>query len=153
GCLRFGLHLVAGRPEERLGFDYQKALAQHLGLEDDAHSLAVEKMMQGFYRSAAIVRRISDRLLQRFEETFDGEAVPEPLDPDFELRRGYLAASAPYWPDGDLREVLALFSTWAAHPQVRGLHSRTARALAEALGRLPAYADAGPAARARFIAL
>ena len=153
GCLRFGLHLVAGRPEERLGFDYQKALAQRLGLEDDAHSLAVEKMMQGFYRSAAIVRRISDRLLQRFEETFEGEAVPEPVDPDFELHRGYLAASAAYWPEGDLREVLALFSTWAAHPQIRGLHSRTARALAEALVRLPPYTDAGPAARARFMAL
>ncbi|KAF1696157.1 [protein-PII] uridylyltransferase [Pseudoxanthomonas koreensis] len=153
GRLRFGLHLVAGRPEERLGFDYQKALAGRLGYEDDAHSLGVEQMMQGFYRSAAIVRRISDRLLQRFEETFDGEAEAEPLDPGFVLRRGYLAATASWWPDGDLREVLALFSTWAEHAQVRGLHSRTARALAESLRHLPAYADAGPAARARFMAL
>ncbi|WP_372015118.1 [protein-PII] uridylyltransferase [Pseudoxanthomonas sp. 10H] len=153
GRLRFGLHLVAGRPEERLRFDYQKALAQRLGYDDDEHSLGVEKMMQGFYRSAAIVRRISDRLLQRFEETFDGEAAPEPLNPDFVLRRGYLAAAATYWPESDLREVLALFSTWAAHPEVRGLHSQTARALAESLRRLPAYTDAGPAARARFLAL
>ena len=153
GRLRFGLHLVAGRPEERLRFDYQKALAQRLGYDDDEHSLGVEKMMQGFYRSAAIVRRISDRLLQRFEETFDGEAKPEPLNPDFVLRRGYLVAAAGYWPEGDLREVLALFSTWAAHPQVRGLHSQTARALAESLRQLPAYADAGPAARERFMAL
>ena len=151
--LRFGLHLVAGRPEERLRFDYQKALAQRLGYDDDEHSLGVEKMMQGFYRSAAIVRRISDRLLQRFEETFDGEATPEPLNPDFVLRRGYLAAAATYWPEGDLREVLALFSTWAAHPEVRGLHSQTARALAESLRRLPAYTDTGPASRVRFMAL
>ena len=153
GRLRFGLHLVAGRPEERLRFDYQKALAQRLGFADDDHSLGVEKMMQGFYRSAAIVRRISDRLLQRFEETFDGEAAPEPLNPDFALRRGYLAANAPYWPEADLREVLALFATWAANPQVRGLHSRTARALAESLPRLPSYTAAGPAARERFMAL
>ncbi|AKC87508.1 [protein-PII] uridylyltransferase [Pseudoxanthomonas suwonensis] len=153
GRLRFGLHLVAGRPEERLRFDYQKALAERLGYQDDEHSLGVEKMMQGFYRSAAIVRRISDRLLQRFEETFDGEAVPESLNPDFVLRRGYLAAAASYWPEADLREVLALFSTWAAHPEVRGLHSQTARALAESLKRLPAYDEAGPAARARFMAL
>ncbi|UNK59114.1 [protein-PII] uridylyltransferase [Pseudoxanthomonas daejeonensis] len=153
GRLRFGLHLVAGRPEERLRFDYQKALAQRLGYDDDEHSLGVEKMMQGFYRSAAIVRRISDRLLQRFEETFDGEATPEVLNPDFVLRRGYLAAAANYWPEADLREVLALFATWAAHPEVRGLHSQTARALAESLPRLPAYTVAGPAARARFMAL
>ena len=151
--LRWGLHLVAGRTEERLRFDYQKSLAQRLGFEDDGHSLGVEKMMQGFYRSAAIVRRISDRLLQRFEEVFDGEAVAEPLEGDFVLRRGYLAAAAPYWPEGDMREVLALFAAWAGHPQVRGLHSRTARALAESLKWLPSGEQAGPAARARFMAL
>jgi [protein-PII] uridylyltransferase len=153
GRLRFGLHLVAGRPEERLRFDYQKTLAQRLGAVDDDHSLGVEKMMQGFYRSAAIVRRISDRLLQRFEETFDGEAELVPLNPDFGLKRGYLAAAATYWPEADLREVLGLFSTWAAHPEIRGLHSRTARALAESLPRLPPYTQAGPAARERFMAL
>jgi [protein-PII] uridylyltransferase len=76
GRLRYGLHLVAGRPEERLRFDYQKTLAERLGFADDEENLGVEKMMQGFYRSAAIVRRVSDRLLQRFEEQFDGEALP-----------------------------------------------------------------------------
>ena len=151
--LRFGLHLVAGRAEERLGFDYQKVLAQRLGYVDDADSLGVEKMMQGFYRSAAIVRRVGDRLLQRFEETFDGEAAPEPLEGGLVLRRGYLAASEPSWPEGDMREVLALFAAWAGHPQVRGLHSQTARALAESLKWLPAYTDAGPAVRMRFMAL
>jgi len=151
--LRFGLHLVAGRAEERLRFDYQKALAQRLGYEDDEHSLGVEKMMQGFYRSAAIVRRIGDRLLQRFEETFDGEAASEPLDDDFVLRGGYLAATTTYWPEGDLREVLALFAAWAGHPEVRGLHSQTARALAESLKWLSPYLEAGPAARERFMAL
>ena len=52
GRLRYGLHRVAGRAEERLRFDYQKTLAQRLGFADDAESLGVEKMMQGFYRSA-----------------------------------------------------------------------------------------------------
>ena len=93
--LRYGLHLVAGRREERLRFDYQKLLAARLGYDDDSDSLGVEKMMQGFYRSAAIVRRINDRLLQRFEEHFDGAAEPQPLDDDLELRRGYLASRRP----------------------------------------------------------
>ena len=151
--LRYGLHLVANRPEERLRFDYQKTLAQRLGFSDDAESLGVEKMMQRFYRSAAIVRRLSDRLLQRFEEQFDGEAQPQPLGEGFSLRRGYLAADAESWPQADPVQVFALFATWAAHGEVRGLHSLTARALAEALPRLPAYADAGAAARERFLAL
>ncbi len=151
--LRFGLHLVAGRPEERLRFDYQKALAQRLGFEDCGESLAVEKMMQGFYRSAAVVRRISDRLLQRFEEQFDGEVQPQPLGGGFSLRRGYLAADDVDWPHGDMARLFELFAMWAATPQVRGLHSLTARAVAEMLDEIPAYTEAEPAVRERFMAL
>lgn len=151
--LRYGLHLVAGRAEERLRFDHQKALAARLGFADDAQNLGVEQMMQGFYRSAAIVRRINDRLLQRFEEQFDGVAEPEPLDDRFELRRGYLAARDPAWPRGDIAEVFALYAVWAAQPQARGLHSHTARALAEALPSLPAYDAATPALRETFMSL
>jgi [protein-PII] uridylyltransferase len=151
--LRFGLHLVAGRREERLRFDHQKTLAARLGHVDDADNLAVEQMMQGFYRSAALVLRINDRLLQRFEELLEGEAAPEPLDESFETRRGYLAASDEHWPAGDAANVFALFATWAAHPRIRGLHSRTARALAEALPAIPAYTAASPALRAQFLAL
>lgn len=140
--LRFGLHRVANRPEERLRFDYQKTTAARLGFADDVESPAVEKMMQGFYRSATVVRRISDRLLQRFEEQFDGEAVPEPVSVGFSLRRGY-GRQRPQWPQGDIEQVFALFSSWAYNPILRGLHSLTARALAEALAELPAYT--GPA--------
>ncbi|MEQ8033718.1 [protein-PII] uridylyltransferase [Xanthomonas sp. WHRI 6106] len=151
--LRFGLHIVANRPEERLRFDYQKTLAQRLGFADDPESLGVEKMMQRFYRSAALIRRISDRLLQRFEEQFDGEAVPEPIGDGFSLRRGYLAADAQTWPNGDVLQIFALFAQWAAHREVRGLHSLTARALAEVLHELPAYEVADATARERFMAL
>jgi [protein-PII] uridylyltransferase len=152
GRLRYGLHLVAGRPEERLRFDYQKTLAARLDYVDAPGSLAVEQMMQGFYRSAAIVRRISDRLLQRFEEQFEGESEPRALDQAFELRRNYLAASSAQWPR-DIGDVFALFSTWAAQPQISGLHSQTARALAEALPSLKPYQGASAGQRAQFLAL
>ncbi|KFA17682.1 protein-PII uridylyltransferase, partial [Xanthomonas vasicola pv. musacearum NCPPB 4394] len=151
--LRFGLHIVANRPEERLRFDYQKTLAERLGFADDLESLGVEKMMQRFYRSAALIRRISDRLLQRFEEQFDGEATLEPLRDGFSLRRGYLAADSDSWPGNDVLQVFALFAQWAAHREVRGLHSLTARALAEVLRELPAYDMADATARERFMAL
>ena len=151
--LRFGLHLVAGRAEERLRFDYQKALAELLDFHDDEESLGVEKMMQGFYRSATVIRRISDRLLQRFEEQFEGEGTVQLLPGGFSLRRGYLQADEPGWPHRDIEQIFALFATWAGHTEVRGLHSLTARALAEVLPLLPAYADSGAQARERFMAL
>ena len=150
--LRFGLHLVAGKREERLRFDYQKLLAARLGHVDNADNLAVEQMMQGFYRAAARVLRIGDRLLQRFEEQLEGEGEPQPVDELFELRRGYLAARHPQWPC-DMDELFALFAAWAAHDEIRGLHSRTARALAESLDRIPAFFEASPELRQRFMRL
>ncbi|MEO5628557.1 MAG: [protein-PII] uridylyltransferase [Thermomonas sp.] len=153
--LRWGLHLVARKREERLRFDYQKALAERLGFVDIQGSLAVEQMMQGFYRAAALISRISERLLQRFEETLEGDAEPVLLAEGFELRHGYLAAcdDAIGWPRASIDAVFALFATWAATPQARGLHSRTARALAESLPGLPAFDAVDVDARKAFMAL
>ncbi len=151
--LRFGLHLVAGRREERLRFDYQKLLAARLGHTDDADNLAVEQMMQGFYRSAARVLRINDRLLQRFEEQLEGEGEILPLDEHFELRRGYLAVRDRAWLQRGVAEIFQMFGAWAAHPESRGLHSMTAWALAETLTRIPAYHEADHLLRQQFLAL
>lgn len=151
--LRFGLHLVAKRREERLRFDYQKLLAARLGHTDGADNLAVEQMMQGFYRSAGRVLRINDRLLQRFEEQLEGEGEVIALDAHFELRRGYLAARDRAWLQQGAAQVFELFATWAAHPESRGLHSMTAWALAETLVKIPAYQDAPLALRERFLQL
>ncbi|HEY4581996.1 MAG TPA: [protein-PII] uridylyltransferase [Lysobacter sp.] len=156
--LRYGLHLVAARREERLRFDHQKALAARLGYVDAPGALAVEQMMQAFYRSAGLVRRVGERLLQRFEEQLEGEAAPEPLAGDFCLRRGYLAAAPTDWPR-DAGDVFALFAAWASRPEgdapetIRGLHSHTARALAEFLDRMPACTDAARVERDAFMAL
>jgi [protein-PII] uridylyltransferase len=150
--LRYGLHLVAGKREERLRFDYQKLLAARLGHVDSADNLAVEQMMQEFYRAAARILRIGDRLLQRFEEQLEGEGEPQPIDEKFELRRGYLAARDPQWPR-DTDDLFSLLAAWAGHDGVRGLHSRTARALAESLGRIPAFFEAGPELRQHFMRL
>ena len=151
--LRFGLHLVAKRREERLRFDYQKLLAARLGHTDDADNLAVEQMMQGFYRSAGRVLRINDRLLQRFEEQLEGEGEVRMLDVHFELRRGYLAARDRAWLQQGAAQVFELFAAWAAHPESRGLHSMTAWALAETLVKIPAYQDAPAELRERFLQL
>ena len=155
--LRFGLHLVAGRAEERLLFDHQKALAARLGyLDEHQDNLAVEQMMQSFFRSAARVLRINERLLQRFEEQLEGEAAPVSLDAEFVALHGYLAFADLALCDStppDAARCLRLFAAWAARPDLRGLHSESARALAEALPRIPSFEDATPGLRAQFIEL
>jgi [protein-PII] uridylyltransferase len=151
--LRYGLHLVARKREERLRFDYQKALAARLQHVEDADNDRVERMMQEFYRSAAIVLRIGERLLQRFEEQIEGDAEAVPLDAEFAMKRGYLVARDEFWPGADMARVFHLFALWADHPEAKGLHSRTARALAESLHALPAYDEASQELRDGFLAL
>jgi len=152
--LRFGLHLLAGRREERLGFDYQKSLAAMLGLRDErTDNLAVEQMMQGFFRSAATVMRINDRLLQRFEEQLSGQEAPVPAGEGYELRHGYLAMVEPAGLRAGLAPVLALFEAWDANPESRGLHSETARALGESLAAILPYGEQDAALRQRFLDL
>jgi len=151
--LRFGLHLVAGKAEERLRFDYQKALAARM-MGAEADNALVESMMQRFYRSAAMVRRMSARLLQRFEDHLEGAAQVTPINVEFALkRRCYLVARDEFWPGGDLMRVFELFACWAERPQVERLDSHTARALAGCIQSLPSYHEARPALRAAFMQL
>jgi len=156
--LRFGLHHVAGRAQERLGFEQQRALAACMGFDDETGNLAVEKMMQSFYRSVTVIRRVSDRMLQRFEEHFDGPAPSQALDNGFSLQSGWLVADNPNWPHDDISQVFALFDCWArtdprCGEKIRGLHSQTARGLAEMLDIIPSWKHVQAPVREQFMAL
>jgi len=65
--IRYGLHLIAGRMDDRLLFDYQRQLAEILGYEDK-DQLAVEQFMQTYYRAAMEIRATNELLLQHFDE-------------------------------------------------------------------------------------
>lgn len=66
--VRYGLHLLAGRPEERLLFDYQRQLAQLFGFRDTTERLGVELFMQRYYRVVLMMRELNDVLLQYLDE-------------------------------------------------------------------------------------
>ena len=68
GEIRFRLHLLTGRAEDRLLFDHQKRLAALFGYRDDDLNLAVEKFMKRYYRCAMEVSRQNEMLLALFRE-------------------------------------------------------------------------------------
>ena len=152
--LRFGLHLVAERREERLLFDYQKQLAARLGLRDEHRdNLAVEQLMQDYFRSAALVLRIGERLLQRFAEGLAPDAPVAAIDGDFVSVDGFLGLRDPELLFRRPVTILALFRVWQQHPELRGLHSSTARALGEALSKIDERFRAEASVKALFLAL
>ncbi len=78
--VRFGLHVLTGRREDRLLFDHQIKLAQSFGYEDASYTLAVEQFMQRYYRTVMDVMLLNELLLQLFREAILTEtAPPRPL--------------------------------------------------------------------------
>ncbi len=47
--VRYALHMLAGRAEDRLLFDHQRSIARLFGYEDNDVKLAVERFMQKYY--------------------------------------------------------------------------------------------------------
>ena len=93
---RYALHLEAGRAEERLLFDYQRALAARLGFEDEHEkNLGVEQFMQGYYRAASQVERLGVQVAERFEEMLESPAEATPVGADFVRYGKRLAARDP----------------------------------------------------------
>ena len=125
--VRFALHLLTGRHEDRLLFDHQVKLAQMLGYEDASYTLGVEQMMQRYYRTVMDLSRINEMLLQLFEEAIlmdpDAEAVP--LNARFKVRNGYLQTV-----DDDVfsqhpSALLELFLLLQQNPDIKGVSAYT----------------------------
>ncbi len=66
--VRFALHALTGRGENRLLFDHQEAVARQFGFEDTDQSRAVEQFMQHYYRTVMGLQRLNDMLMQLFRE-------------------------------------------------------------------------------------
>jgi [protein-PII] uridylyltransferase len=133
--IRFALHLVAGRPEERLLFDFQRTLALQFGFADEhQQNLGVEQFMQNYYRAAIANERLTERFLQRCEEAFDADAAAvQRLSIDFVAIGGRLDCDPPELLRERPAAIVDLFRVWIEHPQLKGLRADFARRLDEAL--------------------
>jgi [protein-PII] uridylyltransferase len=125
--VRFALHILTGRAEDRLLFDHQVKIAQMLGYEDASYTLAVEQFMQRYYRTVMDLSRLNEMLLQLFEEAIlmDPDATPEPLNARFQVKNGYLQTVHENVFHDDPTALLELFLVLQQHPDIRGVSSWT----------------------------
>jgi [protein-PII] uridylyltransferase len=125
--IRFGLHLLTGRREDRLLFDHQVKLAAMLGYEDASFTLAVEQLMQRYYRTVMELSRLNEMLLQLFEEAIllDKNDAPIPLGPRFQSRNGYLEAADDQVFARDPSALLEIFLLLEQNLDLRGVNART----------------------------
>ena len=91
--VRFALHTLTKRREDRLLFDYQRQLAEQFGYQSNTKNLAVEQFMQRYYRTIMEISRLNEMLLQLFEEAIllaHDPGEPVPINRRFQARKGYL---------------------------------------------------------------
>jgi len=132
--VRFGLHVLTGRHEDRLLFDHQIRLAQIFGYEDASYTLAVEQFMQRYYRTVMDVSLLNELLLQLFREAILSESEPpRPLNARFQVRNGSLEAVSEEVFARTPAALLELFVLLQQHPDIRGVRASTMRAVAKNL--------------------
>jgi len=132
--VRFALHTLTGRREDRLLFDYQRQIAVQFGYRDGPHNLAIEQFMQRYYRSIMHLSRLNEMLLQLFEEAIllgGDPGDPIPINRRFQARRGYIEAIS-----GNIFRrypfaLLELFLLLAQHTELKGVRASTIRLIRE----------------------
>ena len=133
--VRFGLHMLTGRREDRLLFDYQIKLAKLFGYEDASFTLAVEQLMQKYYRTVMDVSLLNEMLLQLFREAIlTPGGAPQPLNARFQVRNDYLEVTGPEVFERAPSALLELFVLLQQNPQLRGVRAETIRLIGTHVG-------------------
>lgn len=134
--VRYGLHLIAGRKEDRLQFEYQRELAQRFGYADTDAKRGVEGFMQLYYRHVLALREVNDIVLQTFEETIvQGRRRPrkEKLNDRFRLRNHYMETTSPKVFAENPSALIEVFVIMANRRDIAGVRASTIREIRDNL--------------------
>jgi [protein-PII] uridylyltransferase len=133
--VRFGLHALTGRREDRLLFDYQIKLAKMFGYEDASFTLAVEQLMQKYYRTVMDVSLLNEMLLQLFREAILTQSAPPlPLNPRFQIRNDCLEVTHTEVFARHPSALLEMFVLLQQNPELRGVRAETIRLIGAHIG-------------------
>jgi [protein-PII] uridylyltransferase len=129
--IRFALHVLTGRREDRLLFDHQIRLARQFGYEDSTYTLAVEQLMQRYYRTVMDIQLLNELLLQLFSEAIlnPTPSAPTPLNARFQIRNDYLETVHGEVFARNPSAILELFQLLCQHTHLKGVRAATIRSL------------------------
>ncbi|MCW8194293.1 [protein-PII] uridylyltransferase [Proteobacteria bacterium 005FR1] len=137
--VRYGLHLLAGRPEERLLFDYQRELAKMFGYQDTPERLAVEQFMHWYYRVVLALGELNDVLMQFLDEAILQKGQSKevtPINERFQLRDNYIEVTHTKVFKEEPSALLEIFVLMGNNPDIRGPRASTIRLIRENRDRI-----------------
>jgi [protein-PII] uridylyltransferase len=130
--IRYALHLLTNRCEDRLIFDYQRDLAKQFGFSADhqKYNQDVEQFMQFYFKTVLGLERLNEMLLQLFNERFvSGEVAYKSLalNNKFIVINGYLEAIDDHIFERHPLTLLELFLVLEKSPSIKGVRATTIR--------------------------
>ena len=134
--VRFALHRLTGRREDRLLFDYQRQLAEIFGYREGGNNLAIELFMQKYYRTIMELERLNEMLLQLlrqeilFKPFFNRK---EKLNDEFTLRNGYVEAVNDQVFINNPSALIEIFVLMQTRKDIMGASAATIRLIRQSL--------------------
>src|SRR6185437_1915636 len=157
-AVRCHLHLEAGRAEERLGFEYQKAIAKRMRYADRPGKSAVERFMQFYFLNAKAVGDLTGVFLAQLDEKMARKGLrfalptirrkPKRLN-GFVLSRGRLSIPSDDFFQQDPARLLEIFAL--AIREGLEIHPTAMRAAARDARLINAKVRKDPRANAFFM--
>jgi len=132
--VRFGVHSLSGRAEERLLFEYQRELATLFGYSDDERGLGVEKFMHEYYRVVTALRELNDVLLQHLGEVIHSRKSQHritTINDRFQLHDNFIEVTRESVFEEKPSALLEIFLIMGHNPSIEGVRSPTIRKLRE----------------------
>ena len=134
--VRFALHRLAKRREDRLLFDYQNQISTDFGFEAGPHNLAIEQFMQQYYRTIMELERLNEMLLQIFKEEIlfaDSKKQASIINDRFQLRNSFIEVRHSDVFKQHPPALIELFVLISTHEACKGVSASTIRLIREHL--------------------
>ena len=133
--VRFALHSIAGRREDRLLFDYQKRVAAKFGFASEDNS-GVEQFMKQYFHTVKLLNQLNEMLLQLFQEAIIYARRREkikPINNRFQIRNDYIEAKRSNVFKRYPFALLEIFLLIQQNPAIKGVRAATIRLIRESL--------------------
>lgn len=155
--LRTHLHLIAGRPEDRLTFDMQAQIAPLMGYVDTAHLRGFERLMRDYFRLAKSVGNLTrilcailDEQQKRRSRIQLGKWLTGKEDVDgFPLEHQRLSVPSGDWLAEKPLRLLEIFRT--AHENDLEIHPKALRIIGRSLHLITPELRSDPEANRCFL--
>lgn len=136
--IRFVLHHLSGRKEDRLLFQHQQGLAKTFGYTNNTSNKAVEEFMMRYYRTITNLDRLNTLLLNLLKEKILNLHHKQSciINDWYEEKNGLIAIRHPRLFEKQPQTLLEIFLILQVTPEATGITPNTVRSIRQNLHRI-----------------